>query len=185
MIDSINTKDTSVSALHNDAQEFVKLRGNVRIIVDDEEKGRYVHFDDHNIIVNGAKNIMANQIAYGSTLRAIKGLALGKGRSGWDILNPPAPDVNQTELFEEVIFLTPTTQGGISVIDGTAKFTFILEKGQGNGSYDGGGTVAYTEAGLYAVGAPTASGVLFAYETYPALVKNSTRQITFEWSIIF
>ena len=58
----------------------------------------------------------------------------------------------------------------------SVKFTVVVEKAEGNGT----GTVAYTEAGLFC-----SDSTMFARETFPAIVKNSTRRVTFEWSILF
>lgn len=197
MEDRVITVDANNSALHESVQEYaLKMRGHVRILVDDEEKGSYVHFDDHNIIVNGAKTVMAAMIAKGDSSYKISGLELGIGHQGGDILNPSAPQASDTALGNSVANGdVPYTWVAVgdnyypkSLVPGvnTAKFTFVLAKTNGNGPTNGSGVVAYTEAGLWAVAAPTESGAtLFALETFPALIKNNSRQITFEWSIIF
>lgn len=188
MEDRVITNDAQNSALNETVQDFaLRMRGHVRILVDDDARGSYVHFDDHNIIVNGAKKVMAAMIAKGDSSYKISGLELGIGHVSGDILNPSAPQASETELGTS---LNPRTW--IAVGDnytpkdlnnnGIAKFTFVLSKSAGNGD----GVVAYTEAGLWAVAVPGQSGAtLFALETFPALIKNSSRQITFEWSIIF
>lgn len=185
MIDKVNALDTNAGALVSSVQSSVDLRGNVRIIVDDEKLGRYVHFDQHNIIVNGAKGVMASLLANGYASYPIWGLAVGLGDPSWDIINPPAPQASTTGLVSQTYYVKEPSSR--TVVDSkTAKFTFVLAQNEGNGGYDGGQARAYTEAGLYAYAAPSQSGsVLFAYETFPALIKNNTRQITFEWSIIF
>jgi len=197
MEDRVITNDAQNSALNETVQDFaLRMRGHVRILVEDDVKGSYIHFDDHNIIVNGAKTVMAAMIAKGDSSYKISGLELGIGHQSGDILNPSAPQANETALG------TPVGNGSAShtwiavgdnyypksLVPGvtTAKFTFVLAKGNGNGPTGGSGVVAYTEAGLWAVAAPGESGAtLFALETFPALIKNNSRQITFEWSIIF
>ena len=200
MEDRVITNDAQNSALNETVQDFaLRMRGHVRILVEDEVKGSYIHFDDHNIIVNGAKTVMAAMIAKGDSSYKISGLELGDGHVSGDILNPSAPSASDTGLGHQVPqpgaggTTIPYTWIAVgdnyypkSLVPGvtTAKFTFVLAKTAGNGK--GTGTVAYTEAGLWAVAAPGESGAtLFALETFPALIKNSSRQITFEWSIIF
>lgn len=188
MEDRVITVDANNSALHESVQEYaLKMRGHVRILVDDEKKGSYVHFDDHNIIVNGAKKVMAVMIAKGDNSYKISGLELGTGHTNSSILDVTAPQANETHLATPMSPRTWIPVGNNYSPDslnnnGIAKFTFVLAKGAGNGD----GVVAYTEAGLWAVGDPDSTGAtLFALETFPALIKNNSRQITFEWSIIF
>ena len=98
------------------------------------------------------------------------------------ILTPIAPVVSDTGLIDTTnVFSKPISTNfayqGTAPVDNSIQFQIVLEKSEGNGTT---GTIAYTEAGLF-----TANGSLFARETFPAIVKNANRRITFQWIILF
>lgn len=178
MRDEINSNDMNGQNMTNSVNNDVVIRGNVKITVQDEERGEYLHFNDHNIIVYGARKVMAHLLAEAPTANVIYKLQLGTGGHGVDILTPIAPSRSDTTLEEPFVSVQPPAGRVYQPVgdENEVKFSFVLGKEEGNGT----GAVAYTEAGLF-----TSGSVMFARETFPALIKNSTRQITFEWTIVF
>ena len=157
------------------------IRGSVKCFVEDGDGVVTLHHEKHNLIVNGARKALAHLIAQRPADYEIDTFELGTGgHVSGDILTPVSPTILDTDLeipaFTKAIdhlvdVYLPTSPNETSV-----KFTIVVEKAEGNGS----GTVAYCEAGLFC-----ANTTLFARETFPAIVKNSTRKVTFEWSILF
>lgn len=153
------------------------LKGRFKAIV--EENGvESVYVDAPNTIVNGAKRVMAYLVAARPENNVIYTLELGTGGTGSDILVPIPPQVTDIDLNipAGVAIVTSGYEYAPVGVENIVTFSFVLSKTQGNGA----GTVAYTEAGLF-----TKGGTMFARETFPALVKNSSRKFTFQWSLIF
>lgn len=187
MKDRMNSKDNSSAGMENNVTDSIVLQGNVKIIVNDDKKGEYVHFNDKNVITYAARKVMSHLLGDPSNNGKINKLILGtggqyppntSGGTGGDILTPIPPSRDETTLrlplCEDAVFLGKVYQPVGE--ENEVKFTFVLGKDDGNGQ----GSVAYTEAGLF-----TVDETMFAMETFPALIKNSTRQITFEWTIVF
>lgn len=167
---------------HSAAEQVRGLQGRVRVVVEEGGFSTEV-FEDHNLIVNGAKMVMANLLATAPSTYKIGNLELGT--MGHDpvggILVPVPPEVGDEGLNDTSADRPDLAQSippvvGPAGVENTVMFTYVLDKADGNGD----GVVAYTEAGLF-----TVSGIMFARETFPAIVKTSARKITFEWSIIF
>lgn len=160
-----------------------RLRGWVKATVEEEGKSEVV-FEDHNLIVDGAKMVLANLLATAPATYKIDTMQLGTmgHDEGAGILVPVPPEHDDDSLNDPSVLLEAILDQSIPPVVGppgvenTVMFTFVLEKDKGNGT----GVVAYTEAGLF-----TGEGDMFARETFPAIVKTSVRKITFEWSIIF
>jgi len=162
---------------------------------------RWTHLDDHNIIVNPARSNMAHIIADGDSSRLINTLKLGDGGMKISGTDPCDPDHIRPPLQTETD-LDPLGTGSYVFIlnegeafpwyedppeflpvgvETSVKFTFIVEKTEGNGT----GTQVYTEAGLFTRGTDGTDGVMFAEETFVALVKNANRKIIFTWTILY
>jgi len=183
-MNSSNIKDNVMlpSSLTEEAfaqnmQDTVFLKGRFKVLIEEGGESR-VHFDAPNTIVNGAKKVMAYLVASRPENNVIYTLELGTGGTGPNILEPIPPTVNDVDLHTPAGLSIVTSGYDYSPvgIENIVTFSFILGKEQGNGT----GTVAYTEAGLF-----TKAGIMFARETFPALVKNSSRKFTFQWSLIF
>lgn len=178
--DRVNSKaDFLLSEVHSLTDNF-QLKGSVKCFV--EEDGVVtLHHEKHNLIVNGARKALAHLIGEASSIYRVDTFKLGTGgHMPGDILTPISPTVTDTDLelpaFTKAIDHGADTYLPTPPAETSIMFTVAIEKYEGNGS----GIVAYTEAGL-----ATANGTLFARETFPAIVKNSSRRVTFQWSILF
>lgn len=158
-----------------------KPTGSVRAVIE-EDGVEWVAHEKHNLIVNLARPAMAALLAEADTDYVVDTFKIGtKGHDlgpPEDILTPVAPTVTDTALIDTSPF--SKSIGSFSYLPvGTptsVQFITALEKAEGNG----GGSVTYTEAGLFMNG-----GDMFARETFAAIVKNSARKITFYWQILF
>jgi hypothetical protein len=161
-------------------RDFFTYRGNVLAII--EENGeKWVAHEKHNLIVNLARPAMAGLLAELDTDYVIDTFKIGTQGHDLitpDILTPVSPSVTDTDLIDVAPFEKAIDHYNyLPVLSPTSvQFVAILEKAEGNG----GGTVTYTEAGLWMNG-----GNMFCRETFPAIVKNSDRKVTFYWSILF
>lgn len=159
------------------ADENREVRGHVRVLI--EENGKtWFHHAKHNLIVNTARKTMAHLVAEGGSTYVISTMHWGtKGHSGTDILTPITPTITDTGLIEDVYQKAIGSFEYLPVgVETSVKFTTVLEKTEGNGT----GTVAYTEAGMF-----SANATMFARETFPAIIKNASRRIIFEWTFLF
>ncbi|MFA5071309.1 MAG: hypothetical protein WC511_02950 [Candidatus Pacearchaeota archaeon] len=171
--------DLTLSEVHS-IDDKILVRGSVKCFV--EENGVVtLHHEKHNLIVNGARKALAHLIGEALTAYRVDMFKLGTGgHLPGDILTPVSPTITDTDL-EEPFFSKALDHGSdvynpASPNETSITFTVAIEKYEGNGT----GIVPYTEAGLV-----TQNGTLFARETFPAIVKNSSRKVTFQWSILF
>lgn len=178
--DRVDSKQEFGSSQVQTFQDSLTLKGSVKCWI--EENGiKTLHHEKSNLIVNGARKALAHLIAERPETYRVDYFKLGTGgHAPGDILTPVSPTVTDTGL-EELAYTKSIDHAGDVYLptppaETSVKFVVVLEKAEGNGS----GTVAYCEAGLFCN-----NGTLFARETFPAIVKNSTRRITFEWSILF
>jgi len=153
------------------------LKGHVKCWAEEDGVKTLLH-EKSNLIVNGARKALSHLIAESSPQYILSQFKIGTGGHViGDILTPIAPSIIDTDL-EDPVFTKPI--GSFEYLPSGAetsvKFTIVIEKFEANGT----GVVAYTEAGLY-----TTDGTLFARETFPAVVKNDARKVTFEWTILF
>lgn len=158
-----------------------KPRGCVKIFIK-EDGDEYLAHEDDNLIVKLARPAMAHLIAEADSNYKVvtfkigtKGHVLGPPE---DITTPVAPSVTDTGLIDTSPFSKAISSFSyLPVGDPTSvQFISVLEKSEANGS----GSVNYTEAGLFMF-----NGDMYARETFPAIVKNSSRKITFYWQILF
>jgi hypothetical protein len=158
------------------------LRGSVKCITEDFINGEWqapvIAHEKHNLIVNGARKALAHLIAEAPANYRITQFKLGTGGHGVDILTPVSPTINDTDLETPVFTKNISSfQYLPSGAETSVEFTIVVDLAEANG----GGVVAYTEAGLLCADGVT----LFARETFPAVVKNANRRISFIWSILF
>ena len=178
--DKVDSRQDLGSSQTQSIEDILTLKGSVKCWIE-EDGVKTLHHEKSNLIVNGARKALAHLIAEAAAIYRIDYFKLGTGgHAPGDILTPVSPTITDSNL-EELAFTKaidhlndiylPTPPAETSV-----KFTVVVEKAEGNGT----GTVAYTEAGLFC-----SDSTMFARETFPAIVKNSTRRVTFEWSILF
>lgn len=155
--------------------------GRVKAVIE-EDGVEWVAHEQHNLIVNLARPAMAALIAEADTDYVVDTFKIGtKGHDlgpPEDTMSPVAPTVTDTDLIDTSPFSKSIASFSYLPV-GTptsVQFVTVLEKAEANGS----GSVTYTEAGLFMNG-----GDMFARETFKALVKNSSRKITFYWSILY
>ena len=159
--------------------DTMNLRGSGKCIIDDDFEGTFIHHEKSNLIVNGARKALAHLVAEATANYRIQQFQLGiAGHSGTDILTPVSPTINDVALNSSAFSKTITVFEYLPTgAETSVKFTVVVDKAEANGS----GVVAYTEAGLFCADGVT----MFARETFPAIVKNANRRVSFEWSILF
>ena len=160
------------------------FKGKVRVYVEEDGKESVV-WEDPNLIVDLGRKVLTHLLAEADS--NFKVSSIGLGTKGHDLINndilvPIAPTVSDIGLIDvDTIFTkdisTSFAYQGTNPVDNAVQFQIVLEKTEANGAT---GTTAYTEAGLF-----TSNGSLFARETFPAIVKNANRRITFQWIILF
>lgn len=160
----------------------IQFRGRVKVIIEDTETGKsWVHHQKDNIIVNLGRQAICNLLTAPQTRLHIDTFKIGtSGHTGTDILSPATPLITDSNLKDTAAFSKRITSFDLLPATGTKNqidFSIMLAKNEANPTGTSG--KAYTEAGLY-----TNSGELFARETFPAIIKTPTRQISFVWSIL-
>lgn len=171
--------------------QFITLRGRVTCHIEETDPvtgnvSSWIHHDKGNIVVNLGKETLCHLITAPQTTRHITTFKLGtKGHKDNDILIPiPPKDTDKDLIDKTTTFKKDFTNFKMYPVDNTkteVQFSCVLEAGEANGSATNANqAIAYTEAGMY-----TFQGVLFARETFPAVVKTINRRITFTWSILF
>jgi hypothetical protein len=179
--DKINSKVDFGTSQIQSIEDTLTLKGSVKCWIE-EDGVKTLHHEKSNLIVNGARKALAHLISDANSIYKIDYFKLGTGgHAPGDILTPVSPTITDTDL-EEPAFSKAIDHGNDTYLptppaETSVKFTVVVEKAEGNGS----GTVAYCEAALFC----NDNATMFARETFPAIVKNSTRRITFEWSILF
>lgn len=185
VIDKVTYKDTmgAVGEVHTYSDRGT-FKGKVRVSVEEDGKEEVV-WEDPNLIVDLGRKVLTHLLAEADQNYMVSSISLGtKGHdlTTGDILAPVAPTISDIGLIDTVDMFskaisTNFAYQGTAPADNSIQFQIILEKSEGNGTT---GTIAYTEAGLF-----TNNGSLFARETFPAIVKNANRRITFQWIILF
>jgi hypothetical protein len=160
---------------------FREYRGKVKAVIE-EDGVEFVAHENNNLIVHSASPAMAGLLAEADSDYVVSTFKIGtKGHDlgpPEDIMSPVSPSITDTALIDTSPFSKAIASFSyLPVGDPTSvQFVTVLEKAEANGS----GSVTYTEAGLFMVG-----GNMYARETFQALVKNSSRKITFYWQILF
>jgi len=174
-------KIPSLNIRHKTRDKFFSYQGSVRAVI--EEDGReWVAHEKCNLIVNLARPAMAGLLAEADTNYVLDTFKIGTQGHVLapveDTLTPVSPSVTDTSLIDVSPF--SKSIGSFSYLPilspTSVQFVTIIEKAEANG----GGTVTYTEAGLF-----MNNGSMFARETFPAIVKNVNRKVTFYWSILY
>ncbi len=166
---------------HEVAEPPIQLKGSVQVTV--IEDGReWIHHENPNLIVNLARKTLSRLIAEVAGSDRINAIKLGRNGHTGDPTDPndiDPPGVTDTTLVDGSPYSHALTSFSYlpDAVDTTStRFVFQIEKAEGNGT----GTEVYTEAGLFTLG-----DVLFARETFVALIKNSDRKFVFAWTILF
>lgn len=190
---SSSLNETGNNAIINNS---ISLRGIVKVVVEElDDQGNVISTLMHhknNLVVDLGKELLCHLITAPQTNAHITTLKLGT--KGHDLSNntpqatliPIAPKPTDASLIDNTDTFTKDFDGfTLYPTDDTkteVQFSCVLEANEGNGTDPNVAQQAksYTEAGMYSKG-----GVLFARETFPALVKTMNRRITFTWSILF
>lgn len=158
-----------------------------------------------NLLVQGSRKMLTHVIAPFDTHNdsidyRVKWFQLGTKGHDTDITIPVSPTIADSQLnagtappggtpsgseqlFEKEIHENVLTNGTTFVFDGNPpsnesalRLIIPIDSGEANG----GGTVAWTEAGLF-----SNSGIMFSRVTFPAIIKTSGRTVIFEWILVF
>jgi len=121
-----------------------------------------------NMIVGSGYDAIIQALANGVTTSRITKLAIGKGTS--------APTLGQTALVSPLVEITSFTADVITGNPYALKITATLDAATGNGTVDQPNNVS--EVGLI-----TAGGALFSRQVHPAITKNASIAIQYEWVI--
>lgn len=183
--DKANKNDSSSVGEVHQMSSVGKFKGQVKVFVEENGETQMV-WDDPNLIVDMGRKVLTHLLAEADQSFKVTEIRLGTMGHNLEtnsLLEPIAPvpaDIglidNTASVFSKPIGADFVYQG-YNPDDSSVMFQIILEKTEANGET---GTVAYTEAGLF-----TQNGSMFARETFPAIVKNANRRITFQWVISF
>lgn len=151
-----------------------------------------VHHADKNLIVNGARKVMAHLLGDTSTSLYIQSLKLGGDNAATSgvMLSPASPQLTDTaNVYSANLF----TRGRGDLILGSPAFVVSYPSTPNETSVLFSVTIAGTEgnimdptatvylcAGLY-----TVSSVLFASKSFPAILKTVGRELLITWELRF
>lgn len=193
----IESETSPVFSDNEQLNESIRLQGIVKVQVEEIDPitglvtKKYMHHKNNRVVDLG-KEVLCNLITAPQTNSHITTLKLGcKGHDLTDtspnaLLVPIEPLATDSSLIDtETVFSKDFDMHTMYPTDDTkteVQFSVVLEPTEANSSDETAvnGAIAYTEAGMY-----TKGGVLFARETFPAIVKTENRRITFTWSILF
>ena len=181
-------------------EQFVRginyFEGHTRITIIENGKS-WIHYDDHNIIVNNARKVMSHLIGdCDGDYVCINRFLLGGDNTltGAQMLDPNQPEVTDTEIkYTTNLFTRNKGDLGAGSVELMATsypdapseisclFSMRILKTEGN-IMDPDPTV-YVAAGLVAVDDPETTPLLFASQTFPVITKTPQREILFEWEI--
>lgn len=153
-------------------QEGVGLTGELSIYKDYHDgKGRILHFEKKNLIVNTAKRFLLGCLAQSGILSdPITTLKVGTGGCiDPQGLYPKAEDPEQTQLYN-LLLTIPVTY---TIDNPNIVVTFLadVDQSEGNGSL-------LNEAGLF-----KASDLMFNVKNHPAITKTAEFSVHYEWKI--
>lgn len=166
-------------------------------IIEDGEK-QLVH-KKNNLIVNGARKVMAHMIGdceTNSDYLCIDQFRLGGNNSltNEQLLSPPAPERSDTDIvYDENLFIR---ERGDEDTEGDSLFsiaypdspnetsvTFSIRMMRSEGNILHPDATPYNAAGLFSKNQNTDAVLLFASQTMPVMAKTSSREFVFEWTI--
>ncbi len=149
-------------------EEFIHVRGSVKMQLIDEHGNVKQEHEDHNLIVTIGKTYLATWLAAASQSGEFMSyIALGTGTT--------SPSASDTALETEF------AGGGYSRVQGT--LTSSTNTWQNSAIFSpGNGTGAVTEAGLFSA---STSGTMFARQTFAAYNKAAGDTLTVTWSVSF
>jgi len=164
-------------------EECRKLRGEYRLILKDSVTGEVIERQNHNLIVNTASVLLARLLKDNKEPDAgISYLAVGTGASGWNLQNPPQPQVTQTKLESELIrkafttpdvtFIDPVTGDPTIVPTNVVDYTMTFAETEAVGPL--------VEMSLFGGDATDLadSGTMVNYRTFPVINKTSSMTLT-------
>jgi hypothetical protein len=167
------------------------MKGSLKIILKNMETGIEEIYEGNNIIVSVASELMAELMRgiISDPLRTqvdgIRTLAVGTGGIGWDLQNPPAATITQTQLenelyrkeFDSVNYID--TLGNVSPVrTNVIDLTTVFDTTEANG--------ALVEMGLFGGTDSTLpnNGSMINYYTMPVINKISgSNLLTIIWRI--
>jgi len=181
-----------------------ELKGHFTLLTIDKDGNILDTYEDPNMIMESARNVMADNIGFLADRKSIDKIVLGtKGHVDGDILTPKGPNEGfvstRTELFAEesddfiypITFTSPgtTSDDCVDVVDpddGDTTVSFLQSSHEitytvdlANNSGNNGDSVIYTEAALYA------GPDIFSMKTFKAKIKDSSVLIRIIWKISF
>lgn len=190
--------------MKNNIERMPVVRGHFKIEMLDKNRNVIDTWEEHNLVMNGSRSILAQAIARGTSL-PINKLMLGTaGHINGNLMLPKTSDQGfvptLTSLFSQtenkftytINFVPNKTSNGLASVtetdlnagstaeivlgNNTITYQFELATNAGNGST---GTVGYTEAGLFV------GNVLFAMRTFAVRSKDTSSIMRITWTLIF
>ncbi len=153
-------------------REKIPYRGEFGFTVRHRTKGVIEVFEDHNLVVDQARDIMARMMG-NDTLNPIGTFAIGTNADS------PLPDNEElTDIWKKNI-----DSISFSATLGKVTFYWSLAYGEANGVGDGGFEIG--EYGLYTGVYTNDSGRLFARKARGIITKNLDLALSGYWSILF
>lgn len=159
------------------------------------------HWEDHNLIVYTASNLMAQRMAPGAAVNTNGGdfianglqyLAVGLGQldsagnQTWNLQDPPSEQLTQTQLYGELTrqqftswtFLD-SSNNPIQTATNILQLVTTFMETQAVG--------ALVEMGIFGGNATSTAntGILFNYKTFPVWNKPSSARLTVTWNLTY
>lgn len=149
-------------------EQFIQLKGSVKVQLFDKDGRLKQSHEDHNLIVTAGKNYLAAWLQAASQAgKFMSYIALGTGTT--------SPASGDTTLETELV------GGGYSRVLGT--LTNSLNTWTNTAQFDpGNGTAAITEAGLFSA---SSAGTMFARQTFAAYNKAAGDTMIVTWTVTF
>lgn len=126
-------------------------------------------YEEKNLILDGAFNILANLMVTGDTDKIMQGIAIGNQGIVDSVEYPPLP--NDTTLRNEV-FRKDFFDHHINNVTKTVSFKIVIETTEANGS----GAQIINEAGIY-----SADGTMFARKVFREFPKSANNRLIITW----
>ena len=159
------------------ATELPEVKGVLRIEVEEGSR-RWIHWEGPNCVTHRGREAIAKILTEGDVNWRLKEFRFGTGLHEGTLNDPGDPsacdqgleDQKFTKDIAEYVYQELVACGEEN-IPTAVEYKVVMEYEEANG-------YAYTEAGLFC-----SNGVMFAVETFPQVVKNSDRRITWYWKI--
>lgn len=151
--------------------------GNFKIYRSSNSSSWDLIYEDHNLIVNKAREILRD-LMFGDSNNLISSIQFGDMNLGEtdDIKNVPEASLNDTGLIHK-LYEKDVTKRKVTVEQSPGiEYTCIL----GLDELNGDGSQLLTEYGLF-----TEGGEMFAKKNRAGIFKDSDSSLKFVWTIIF